>query len=98
MDAALILGQKSHVRDQGWTFAAYALVRKKWLGKSPTTGGPMLIPIADVPRLFAERKPKDAIAIIHAADTLTWEQLERNANSRARPSAAMGFHPRAFPA
>ena len=44
----------------------------------------MLIPLADVPRWFAERKPKDTIAISHGADELTWEQLERNANRRAR--------------
>ena len=31
----------------------------------------MLIPMADVPRWYAERKPKDAIAIRHGADTLT---------------------------
>ena len=41
----------------------------------------MLIPIADVPRWYAERKPKDTIAVSHGADTLTWEQLERNANA-----------------
>ncbi len=47
----------------------------------------MLIPIADVPRWFAERKPKDTIAISHGTDLLTWEQLERNANRRARALA-----------
>src|SRR5437588_449620 len=30
----------------------------------------MLIPIADVPRWYAERKPKDAVAVSHGADTL----------------------------
>src|SRR5213592_1324978 len=50
----------------------------------------MLIPIADVPRWYAERKPKDAIAISHGADTLTWEQLERGANRRARAFADRG--------
>ena len=44
----------------------------------------MLIPLADVPRWYAERKPKDTIAVSHGADALTWEQLERNANRRAR--------------
>ncbi len=29
----------------------------------------MLIPIADVPRWYAERKPKDAVAISHMART-----------------------------
>ena len=50
----------------------------------------MLIPIADVPRWYADRKPKDTIAISHGADTLTWEQLERGANRRARAFAAKG--------
>jgi bile acid-coenzyme A ligase len=48
----------------------------------------MLIPIADVPRWYAERKPRDTIAISHGKDTLTWEQLERGANRRARAFAA----------
>jgi bile acid-coenzyme A ligase len=42
----------------------------------------MLIPIADVPRWYAERKPKDTIAVSHGDDAITWEQLERNANRR----------------
>jgi bile acid-coenzyme A ligase len=50
----------------------------------------MLIPIADVPRWYADRKPKDTIAISHGADALTWEQLERGANRRARAFAARG--------
>jgi bile acid-coenzyme A ligase len=56
----------------------------------------MLIPIADVPRWYAERKPKDAVAISHGADTLTWEQLERGANRRARAFAARGVKPGDF--
>ena len=56
----------------------------------------MLIPIADVPRWYAERKPKDTIAISHGAETLTWEQLERNANARARAFAAKGVKPGDF--
>ena len=56
----------------------------------------MLIPIADVPRWFAERKPKDEIAISHGTDLLTWEQLERNANRRARAFAARGVKPGDF--
>src|SRR5258708_19784334 len=55
----------------------------------------MLIPIADVPRWYAERKPKE-IAISHGADTLTWEQLERGANRRARAFAARGVTPGDF--
>jgi bile acid-coenzyme A ligase len=50
----------------------------------------MLIPLADVPRWYADRKPKDTIAISQGADALTWEQLERGANRRARAFAAKG--------
>src|SRR5437762_360262 len=53
----------------------------------------MLIPMADVPRWYAERKPKETVAISHGADTLTWEQLERGANRRARAFAAKGVKP-----
>src|SRR5436309_14603262 len=56
----------------------------------------MLIPIADVPRWFAERKPKDAIAVSHGADMLTWEQLEHNASARARVFMAKGVKPGDF--
>ena len=56
----------------------------------------MLIPMADVPRWYAERKPKDAVAISHGDDTLSWEQLERNANRRARAFAAKGVKPGDF--
>jgi len=50
----------------------------------------MLIPLGDVPRWYADRKPKDTIAISHGTDALTWEQLERAANRRARAFAAKG--------
>jgi bile acid-coenzyme A ligase len=53
----------------------------------------MQIPMADVPRWYAERRPEDAIAISHGADTLTWWQLERNANRRARAFMAKGVKP-----
>ncbi|MBO4225723.1 AMP-binding protein [Bradyrhizobium neotropicale] len=56
----------------------------------------MLIPIADVPRWYAERHPADTIAIRHGQDTLTWEQLERGANARARAFAAKGVKPGDF--
>jgi bile acid-coenzyme A ligase len=56
----------------------------------------MLIPMADVPRWYAERKPKGTIAISHGEDTLSWEQLERNANRRARAFAAKGVKPGDF--
>jgi len=56
----------------------------------------MLIPLADVPRWYAERKPADAIAVSHGQDMLTWEQLERRANARARAFAAKGVKPGDF--
>src|SRR5262245_49038591 len=56
----------------------------------------MLIPMGDVPRWYAERKPKDTIAISHGADKLTCEQLERGANRRARAVAAKGVKPGDF--
>jgi len=56
----------------------------------------MLIPMADVPRWYAERKPRDTIAISHGEDTLSWEQLERGANARARAFAAKGVKPGDF--
>ncbi|MBR0797761.1 AMP-binding protein [Bradyrhizobium jicamae] len=56
----------------------------------------MLIPLADVPRWYADRKPTDAIAVSHGQDTLTWEQLERRANARARAFAARGVKPGDF--
>ena len=56
----------------------------------------MLIPMGDVPRWYAERKPKDTIALSHGDDALTWEQLERNANRRARAFAALGVKPGDF--
>ena len=56
----------------------------------------MLIPIADVPRWYTERKPSDTVAISHGKDALTWEQLERNANARARAFAAKGVKPGDF--
>src|SRR6267143_1959205 len=52
--------------------------------------------MADVPRWYAERKPKDTVAISHGKDTLTWEQLERGANRRARAFAARGVKPGDF--
>jgi bile acid-coenzyme A ligase len=56
----------------------------------------MLIPMADVPRWYAERKPKDTIAISHRDDHLTWQQLEHGANRRARAFAAKGVKPGDF--
>jgi bile acid-coenzyme A ligase len=50
----------------------------------------MLIPMGDVPRWFAERKPKGTIAISHGADALSWDALERGGNRRARAFAAKG--------
>jgi bile acid-coenzyme A ligase len=56
----------------------------------------MLIPMADVPRWYAEHRPKDTIAVSHGKDTLTWEQLERGANARARAFADKGVKPGDF--
>src|ERR1700759_5419016 len=56
----------------------------------------MQIPMADVPRWYAERKPHDPIAISHGDATLTWWQLERNANRRARAFMAKGVKPGDF--
>lgn len=50
----------------------------------------MLIPLADVPRWYAERKPPGTVAVRHGDDQLTWDQLERGANRRARAFAALG--------
>jgi bile acid-coenzyme A ligase len=56
----------------------------------------MLIPIADVPRWYAERKSKDAVAVSHGTKALTWDELERGANRRARAFAAKGVKPGDF--
>jgi bile acid-coenzyme A ligase len=56
----------------------------------------MLIPMADVPRWYAERRPKDTIAISHGKDALTWEALERGANARARAFTERGVKPGDF--
>src|ERR1700686_1319600 len=65
--------------------------------KTPCNGSAlMLIPLADVPRWYAEHKPRDAVAISHGDDALTWEQLERGANRRARAFAARGVKPGDF--
>src|SRR5215470_4766441 len=50
----------------------------------------MLIPMAEVPRWYAERNPANTLAIRHGGDTRTWDQLERGANRRARALAAKG--------
>ena len=56
----------------------------------------MLIPIGDVPRWHAERKPVGTIAIRHGDDTLTWAQLEKNANARAHAFRDKGVKPGDF--
>jgi len=56
----------------------------------------MLLPLSDVPRWYAERKPQGTIAIRHGQDTLTWDELERGANRRARAFAAKGVKPGDF--
>ncbi|MCL0138032.1 AMP-binding protein, partial [Klebsiella pneumoniae] len=56
----------------------------------------MLIPIADVPRWYAERKPADTVAVAHGEDRLTWSELERRANARARVFMEQGVKPGDF--
>jgi bile acid-coenzyme A ligase len=56
----------------------------------------MLIPMTDVPRWYTEHKPEDTIAVAHGSDTLSWQQLERGANRRARAFAAKGVKPGDF--
>lgn len=50
----------------------------------------MLLPLADVPRWYAEHKPRDTVAVRHDGQELTWEALERGANRRARAFAERG--------
>ena len=50
----------------------------------------MYIPMADVPRWYAERNGAETVAIVHGADELSWGALERNANARARVMMSKG--------
>ncbi|RXH10349.1 AMP-binding protein [Bradyrhizobium guangzhouense] len=56
----------------------------------------MLLPLSDVPRWYAQRKPEGTVAVQHGQDRLTWDQLERGANRRARAFAAKGVKPGDF--
>jgi len=56
----------------------------------------MLIPLADVPRWYAERKPKDTIAISHGADTLTWSSSSATPTPARGAFAAKGVKPGDF--
>lgn len=56
----------------------------------------MLLPLSDVPRWYAERKPQGTIAVRHGQHTLTWDELERGANRRARAFMAKGVKPGDF--
>ena len=56
----------------------------------------MLLPLSDVPRWYAERKPHGTIAVRHGQDTLTWDELERGANRRARAFMTRGVKPGDF--
>ena len=56
----------------------------------------MLIPIGDVPAFHAARKPVDTIAVQHGDATLTWAQLEANANRRAHAFRDRGVKPGDF--
>lgn len=48
------------------------------------------IPYGDIPRFYAERKPKDALALIYPDGDLTWRQLESRANQKARLFKSLG--------
>ena len=56
----------------------------------------MLIPLGDVPRWYADRKPAETVAVRHGDATLTWGQFERNANRRAHAFRARGVKPGDF--
>ncbi|MGV2981081.1 AMP-binding protein [Camelimonas sp. ID_303_24] len=56
----------------------------------------MLLPMGDTPRWYADRKGHDAPAIIHSGEILTWGQLERGANRRARAFMDLGVKPGDF--
>jgi len=56
----------------------------------------MLLPMGDTPRWYADRKGHDAPAIIHSGEILTWGQLERGANRRARAFMDLGVEPGDF--
>jgi bile acid-coenzyme A ligase len=48
------------------------------------------IPYGDIPRFYAERKPRDALAVIYPDGELTWWELESRANQRARLFKSLG--------
>lgn len=50
----------------------------------------MLLPLADVPRWYADHKPGGTVAVRHDGQDLTWDALERAANRRARAFAERG--------
>lgn len=56
----------------------------------------MLMPMADVPRWYAERNGMDAAAVVHGDDVLSWGDLERRANARARAFMQLGVKPGDF--
>ncbi|WP_244643290.1 AMP-binding protein, partial [Camelimonas fluminis] len=56
----------------------------------------MLLPMGDTPRWYADRKGHDTPAIIHSGEVLTWSQLERGANRRARAFMELGVKPGDF--
>lgn len=52
--------------------------------------------MGDTPRWYADRKGHDTPAIIHSGEVLTWSQLERGANRRARAFMELGVKPGDF--
>lgn len=49
-----------------------------------------IVPLGDTPRYHAERKPEDALALVYPDGALTWWELERRANRRARLYQSLG--------
>ncbi|GEM_PF-46727 len=70
--------------------------QQRWATPKTRWKRPMLLPLADVPRFYAERKLQGTIAVRHGEDALTWDQLERAANRRARAFAERGVKPGDF--
>jgi len=52
-----------------------------------------VVPMGDLPRYHAERKPGEATAIWHPQGALTWWELEQRSNQRARLFREQGVGP-----
>ncbi len=49
-----------------------------------------LVPLGDIPQHYAELKPADAVAIQYPAQAVTWSDLARRTNQRARMYQSLG--------